>query len=108
MSKKHRNIFLGSKATFVGIIIIIFMSFIAKTTVPIDNKVLPRQIVFSGCEYFYQKTIEASPFFFIKAKEGSSEGFRVLIMRKDKKIEAPEQIYIYVGKRRYMKYSRIK
>ena len=107
MSKRHKNIFFGSKATFVGIIIIIFMAFIAKSIVPNYDKVLPRQIIFSGNQYLYQETIEASPFYFIKAKEGSSEGFRVLIMRKDKKIEAPEQIYIYIGKKKYQEYSKV-
>lgn len=106
MSKKSRGIFLGSKATIIGIIIIIFMVFLAKSIVPKDNRVLSEKIVFLGYEYVYEETIKASPFSFFKAKEGSREGFRILIKRKDKNAEIPEQVYIYKGKREYLKYIK--
>lgn len=106
MSKKFTDIFLGNKATIIGIIIIIFMAFLSKSIVPEDNRVIPEKIVFLGHEYFYEETIKASSFSFFKAKEGSKEGFRILIGRKDKKAEIPEQVYIYLGKRVYLKYIK--
>jgi hypothetical protein len=108
MSKKRSGIgiFLSSKATIIGIIIIIFMAFMAKSTVPSDNKILPKQIFFSGYEYYYEETIKASPFYFIKAKEGSKEGYRILVMWRDKKASIPKQVYIYIGRKKYLKYIK--
>lgn len=107
MSKrKSKGILLGSKATIIGIIIIIFMAFLTKSIVPKNNMVLTEKIVFLGYEYIYEETIKASPLSFIKAKEGSREGFRILIKRKDKNTKIPEQVYIYKGKKEYLKYIK--
>lgn len=103
---KRKKMFSGNIATLIGVVIIIFMVFISKTTLPISNKVVPSRIVFIETVYNYDETIKASPFSFTRAKVGSKEGYRVLIYRKDKKVEAPKNIYIYNGKKTYLKYKR--
>lgn len=104
--KKSKGIFLGSKATIIGIIIIIFMAFLAKSIVPEDNKVLTEKIVFSGNTYIYEETVKASPFSFSKAQKGSAEGFRILIEKKYKNEKIPGHVYIYKGRKEYLKYVK--
>ncbi|MCK9217494.1 MAG: hypothetical protein M0P77_06195 [Firmicutes bacterium] len=103
---KRKKIFSGNIATLIGVVIIIFMVFISRNSLPISNKVVPSRIVFLETVYNYNETIKASPFSFTRAKVGSKEGYRVLIYRKDKKIDAPQNIYIYIGKKTYLEYKR--
>lgn len=106
MSKKRNNIFSGNKATLIGIIIILFMVFISRNVIQVNNKIIPGNITFQGYRYTYVETISSSPFSFVKAKAGSNEGFRVLVLRKDRKTESPYYIYLYIGSKKYMKYKK--
>lgn len=98
--------FSGGKATILGVFIIILMAFISRGMTPVNNSPLMEQIHFAGFDYIYEETIKASPFSFKRAKFGSSEGFRVLLLRKDSKVEAPYNIYIFIGKKTYLKYKK--
>ena len=81
------------------------MGFYAKLNMPVsDTGKLTNRITYFDHEYIYVETIKASPVKFTKAKEGSDEGFRLLIMREDKRKELPENVYIYTGNREYLKY----
>ena len=108
MVRKHKSLFLGNKATILGIVIIALMFFIMRSSDPIvsiDDKKIPEKIVYDQQEYSYKEAIKSSPFYFVKAKVGSDEGYRVLLMRKDKRAEKPENIYIYIAKKVYLKYQ---
>lgn len=95
----------GNKITIFAIIIIIMMGFYAKLNMPMSNiGKYANKITYLDHEYVYTETIKASPLRFIKGERGSDEGFRVLIMRKDKRSEVPEEVYIYIGNREYLKY----
>ncbi|MEA4961692.1 hypothetical protein SDC9_67702 [bioreactor metagenome] len=105
MARYRRNIFLGNRVTILAIILILAMSFFLKLTVPLDSiKTPPEKIKYISHEYIYEETIKASPFKFARGKQGSEEGFRVLIMRKDKRTEVPVEVYIYNGGGEYLKY----
>ncbi len=103
---KRKKLFSGNIATLIGIVIIIFMVFISRTSLPISSDVASGRIVFLETVYNYDETIKASPFSFTRAKSGSEEGYRILIQRKDKWVDTPESIYIYLGKKTYLKYKR--
>ncbi len=105
---KVKGLFSGKKATLIGIIIILFMVFIARNFTGGNSKIIPNNLNYLGFTYAYEETIKASPFSFVKAKTGSNEGFRVLILRKDKRIESPYNIYVYAGKKLYMKFKKSK
>lgn len=106
MANYKRGIFLGNKVTVMGIIIILAMSFFVKSIVPIDNIKTPsKSINYISQEYIYKETIKASPLKFMRGRQGSAEGFRVLILRKDKKTEVPKEVYIYNSGGEYLKYQ---
>ncbi|SHJ31558.1 hypothetical protein [Lutispora thermophila] len=103
--KKRRIVFGGNKATLMSIILILGMSFFAKLYMPAKNIDKPGYtITYLGHEYTYAETVKSSPYKFVKPKNGSEEGFTVLLMRKDKRDQIPEEIYVYVGSRHYLKY----
>ena len=104
---KKKSIFFGNKATILGVIIIIFMAFILKSNTDLKERTFTERVFFDGNEYRYEETVMHSPFRFVRARRGSHEGFRVLILRKDKKTEVLKDIYIYIGKKNYLKYSII-
>jgi len=97
----------GNKITVFALIIIIFMGSYARLNMPMSNTGKPtNRITYSEHEYIYAETVKAAPIKFIKARKGSDEGFRLLIMRKDKGRDIPEEVYIYTGNREYLKYIR--
>lgn len=107
MTNYKKGIFLGNKVTVMSIIIILAMSFFVKAIiVPIDRIKTPsKSINYISQEYIYKETIKASPLKFMRGRQGSAEGFRVLVMRKDKKTEVPKEVYIYNGGGEYLKYQ---
>lgn len=106
MAKYKRGIFLGNRVTVLAIILILAISFFMKITVPVDSIKTPsNKIKYISHEYMYKETIKASPFKFTRGSQGSEEGYRVLIMRKDKRLEVPMEVYIYKGGGEYLKYE---
>ncbi|HHY77029.1 MAG TPA: hypothetical protein GX498_00800 [Clostridiales bacterium] len=109
MFRKIINNSSGSRFTFISIILIIVMSLFVRVIVPSNapsnsDSVPSERIVYLDNQYVYKETLSASPIKFVRGMEGSKEGFRVLLMRKDRKKSVPEEIYIYIGNKRYMKY----
>ncbi|NLM44497.1 MAG: hypothetical protein GX201_10875 [Clostridiales bacterium] len=95
----------GNRFTLISIIMILGMILLARITMPPRNDLVPTErIVYLDNPYIYKETISDSPFKFIRGKEGSQEGFKVLLMRKDRKASVPEEVYIYIGNKKYMKY----
>lgn len=103
--QKRRRIFVGNKATLLSVILIVVMSFFARLYMPVRSTGEPgHAITYLDHGYTYAETIKSSPFKFVRGREGSEEGFTVLLMRKDKKDKIPEEVYIYIGHKEYLKY----
>lgn len=105
MAKNIKRIFRGNNLTVVAIILILAVSIPIRSSIPTGGiKNPPERIKYIKHEYEYRETIDSSPIKFLRGKRGSDEGFRVLIMRKDKRAEVPDEVYIYKGGGEYLKY----
>lgn len=98
----------GSKYTIISIFIIGLMVIMLRATAPERSEEYPEIVFYNSYEYNYVKTISDNPLSYIRKKEMSYEGYILLLKRKNKKDNPPNEVFIYTGFRKYRKYVNIR
>lgn len=95
----------GNRYTFISIALILVIIYVFKMTSPQKEADYPDIIQYDGRKYVYAETVKGSPLMFTKKKPASEEGYMILALKDDKTLD---EVYIYVGFRKYRKYEVLK
>ena len=97
----------GNQITFVTIVLIILMMYGFKFILPQGPAaVTPSELSYSQATYAYAEDMKGSPISFIRKPGLDFQGFNVLVKRKDRRVEYPQEIYVFLGRGMYRRFVR--
>lgn len=100
----NKKIIKRNKYTLISLILIVAMLYVLKSRMPAGDVQYHKLVTYNHTKYKYEEVIKANPLKFVRA--GSvEEGKLVLLQRGDKGTATPEEIYIYAGSGRYLRYK---